>query len=390
MDRRAFARRLAALPVLASGGCAAPAAVPPRAADGDGIVRLVEATIAPLMREHDIPGMSVAVVADGASFHIARGVASRRDARPVTPDTLFEVGSVSKTFTAALACRAQRIGAVSLSRPASDWVDALRGTAFDRIRLIDLGTYAAGGLPLQFPDDVVDEPTMLAWFRRWRPEHEPGTHRRYSNPSIGLMGHAVARALGRPFAAAMERDLLPALGLRDTWLTVPEARLHDYAWGHAKDDRAIRVSPGVLDAEAYGVKTSAADLARYLRVQLEAAGGREPVHRAVADTHAGVYRVGAMTQALGWESWAWPTDPDRLVEGSSSRMALETRATTRDAGGDPPGPRLLCKTGSTNGFGACVAFVPDRGLGIGMLANRNYPNAARVTAARSLLAALGA
>ena len=66
----------------------------------------------------------------------------------------------------------------------------------------------------------------------------------------------------------MEQQVFPALGLEQTHLDVPEAALAQYAQGYGKDDRPLRVGPGPLDAEGYGVKTSAADLLRFVDANL--------------------------------------------------------------------------------------------------------------------------
>lgn len=98
-----------------------------------------------------------------------------------------------------------------------------------------------------------------------------------------------------------------------------------------------------------------------------------------------------MTQGLGWEMYPWPTDLDRLIAGNSAKMALEANEAARL---DPPLPPrknvLINKTGSTNGFGAYVAFVPAEGIGIVMLANKNYFIPARVKAGHQILTALEA
>ena len=97
-----------------------------------------------------------------------------------------------------------------------------------------------------------------------------------------------------------------------------------------------------------------------------------------------------MTQGLGWEAYDWPISLKRLQDGNSTPMALHRTGSP----GCPPqaleGQRLLNKTGSTNGFGAYVAFVPGRDLGLVILANRNYPNAERVKIAYAILSGLGA
>jgi beta-lactamase class C len=352
------------------------------------IARVVDEAILPVMKEHDIPGMAVAVTARGQRYFFNYGVASKESGQQVTEDTLFEIGSISKTFTATLGSYAQIRGVLSLSDSASKYMPALSGSAFDQISLLDLATYTAGGLPLQFPDDVTDQEEMVAFYEAWRPEYPAGTHRRYSNPSIGLFGHVVAKSMEKPFEDLMEDDLFPALGLTHTYINVPQGQMKNYAFGYSKENKAIRVNPGVLDAEAYGVKTTAADLIRFVEANIDSSELGDAFQQAIAGTHIGYYKIGPMTQALGWEMYDWPADLDRLLAGNSAKMALEANAATRL---DPPSDRnavLINKTGSTNGFGAYVVFAPSEEVGIVMLANKNYFIPDRVKAAYAILSAL--
>ena len=73
--------------------------------------------------------------------------------------------------------------------------------------------------------------------------------------------------------------MFPALGLEQTHLDVPEAALAQYARGYGKDDRPLRVGPGPLDAEGYGVKTSAADLLRFVDANLHRSAWTGPGRR---------------------------------------------------------------------------------------------------------------
>jgi beta-lactamase class C len=365
------------------------AADPAAPGDRGRVERVVDAAVEPLLAEHGIPGMAVAVTVGGRRHVFGYGVASRESGRRVTEDTIFEVGSISKTFTATLASYAQELGRLSLSDRADEHMPELAGSAAGEASLLDLGTYAAGGLPLQFPDGVTDPKGMVAYYRGWRPVHPPGSHRLYSNPSIGLFGHLAARGMGKPFDELMEGTLFPALGLTRTFLRVPPERMGEYAHGYSKDGRPVRVSPGVLASEAYGVKTTAADMIRFVEANMDGSGLEGRLRRAVVATRTGFYSVGGMTQGLGWEMYPYPTDLGRLLAGNSARMIFEANAVERPP--SPAAPRedvLVNKTGSTNGFGAYVAFVPARGIGVAMLANRNFPIPARVEAAHRILAAL--
>ena len=359
------------------------------AADASTLKQHVDAIISPLMKEHSIPGMAVGITSQGERHIFVYGLAVKESGQKVTESTLFEIGSVSKTFTAMLVAYAQAQGCLSLADAASKHLPALKGSSFDTISVLNLGTYTAGGLPLQFSNSVNNEKQMLAYFKNWKPEFTAGSHRMYSNPSLGLFGYLAARSMGEDFDDLMEKKLFPLLGLSNTYIRVPQNRVGEYAYGYTKDGRPVRVSPGVLDSEAYGVKTTAGDLLRFLEVNMHPEKLDAVLSRAVTATRSGYHTVGGMTQGLGWEMYAYPAELETLLAGNSTKMILEANKTAELDPPSPPRPEMLCnKTGSTNGFGSYVVFIPERELGIVLLANKGYPNPVRVEAAYRILTAL--
>ena len=93
-----------------------------------------------------------------------------------------------------------------------------------------------------------------------------------------------------------------------------------------------------------------------------------------------------MVQGLGWEQYPYPITLERLLAGNSPTMFMESNAVTQITPPQAPsGPTLFNKTGSTNGFGAYVAFVPEKKIGVVILANRNFPIPARIKAAHAIL-----
>ena len=355
----------------------------------------IDQVIPPLMQKENIPGMAVAVVTEGTRYCFSYGVASRETQQPVTDDTLFEIGSISKTFTATLAAHAQNEGGLSLNDAVSKHLPSLRGSSFDQITLLNLGTHTAGGLPLQVPENIKNTGELIDYLQHWQPADVVGTHRVYSNVGIGLLGMITATALHRPFEEAVEKDLLPALGMTRSYLRVPADQMGRYAQGYTPDDHPIRVSPGVLDSEAYGLKATASDMARFLTANLEpptAPGSKdkdEGWRRALRDTHTGYFITGEMTQDLIWEHYPYPVELGRVLAGNSPAMTTGATVATKLSEPLPPATEVwINKTGSTNGFAAYIAFIPGKKLGVVILANKRYDIEARVTAAYQILTQL--
>jgi beta-lactamase class C len=191
------------------------------------------------------------------------------------------------------------------------------------------------------------------------------------------------------FDTLMQTRLFPALGLKHSYIDVPASKQRDYAQGYAKDDTPIRMKGGVLSSEAYGVRSTAADMTRFLQINMKMVRIDPAFQRAVDATHTGYFQAGPMTQDLIWEQYPYPAALQSLLDGNASAMILNATPVTRI---DPPqAPRddvWINKTGSTNGFGTYIAFVPKERIGVVMLANRNIPNEDRVKAAYAIITSL--
>ncbi|MBK4216504.1 beta-lactamase [Paracoccus caeni] len=340
----------------------------------------------PVMQEHDIPGLAIGVTMGGKHYVHVSGMADQEAGRPVDQDTVFELGSISKLFNVTLAALADQRGVLSLADPVSDHSPALQGTAFGRLSLMDLATHQSGGMPLQVPDEISDNAGLIDWLAEWRPEAGAGHDRSYSNISIGVLGRLVAMAFGQDFPTALQENVLAPLGLEATYIVVPQEAQGDYAFGYSKDtNMPIRVNPGMLDAEAYGVKSSVTDMLTYLDAQLGQGQVPQDLAQAIQATQAGQTQTAHFQQAMIWERYGWPADLNRLLAGNDSSMALESQPADRlDSPDTKSDGVLLSKTGSTSGFGGYVALIPEEDFGIVILANRNYPNQVRVEAGIAL------
>ena len=375
--------------ILIAACLAACVSTPGHAADNE-VKAVVDAAVRPMMEKYNIPGMAVGVTTGGNTYVFDYGVASKDRSKPVTPATMFELGSISKTFLVTLTSWAAVDGQLALSDKADKYLPSLQGTPFGDVALINLGTHTAGGFPLQIPDDVKTDARMMAYFENWKPLYKAGTARTYANPSIGMLGVITARAMHKDYAALMEGRVFPALGLTGTFIHVPAARMADYAQGYTRADVPARMSEAILSAEAYGVKSTATDMIRVVRANMNMIKLDAKLQQAIAATHTGYFKVGAMTQDLIWEQYAWPAGLETLLKGNSNDMIKQQPVVQLTPPQKPRADAWINKTGSTNGFGAYVAFVPEKKIGIVILANKNYPNEDRVRIAYEVLTRLSA
>jgi beta-lactamase class C len=378
--RRAFVAGMLAVPFAPRSGLAQSAK----------LSQAVDAAARDFMAAASVPGVAIGLVGPQGRQIFNYGVADPASGASVENRTLFEIGSISKTFTVALTAVAAAKGALSWSDAPGKHVPEVRGPGTDRLTLRDLATHATGGMPLQLPAEVKTWDQAADWYRGWVPPAEPRRVRAYANPSIGLLGVVAARALKGDFASLMREHVLTPLGLNDTHYSVLPAAMTRYAQGQTRDGRPARLTQAVLATEAYGLRITASDLLRWVEAQMGLVAAPNGLGRALTSTQAGYLRVGPMTQGAIWEWYAPPATQDNLLEGNGDGMVFKPNpGTPLNAVAPPPGA-LVNKTGGTSGFSAYVAFVAERGIGLAILANRNHPVQHRLALAKRLREAVEA
>ncbi len=358
-----------------------------QAADSDDLLKnAVDQQARLLMNEHDISGMAFGIIVDGKSHLYHYGLADKKAKIPVSDNTIFELGSISKTFAATLASYSELNGTLKLEDTADKYIPYLKNSAFGNTKLINLATYSAGGLPLQVPDDVKNNKELLRYYKSWQPVFPINSKRLYSNASIGLFGYISALSMDADYTQLMEEKILPSLNMPNTFINVPSDKMADYAFGYNAAGDAIRVNPGMLDAEAYGIKSTITDMTHFMAANMGLVPLDKNIQQALDNNRKGYYQASTFTQGLGWEMYPYPTQLNTLLEGNSMDVVLKPQAITTD---NHPTPTLnnvwVNKTGATNGFGGYIAYIPAEKSGIVILANKNYPNADRVKAAYTIL-----
>ncbi|AWH29586.1 class C beta-lactamase [Stenotrophomonas sp. YAU14A_MKIMI4_1] len=345
----------------------------------------ISAKVEAFKAKYKIPGISVAFVRNGHQQYLSYGVASVSTQVAVSPDTLFEVGSVSKTFSATLAAYAARKRKLSLDDPVALHLPGLASAAVGRVPLWQLGTHSAGGFPLQFPAGL-DNAGAMDYYMHWQPKYEGGSVRSYANPSIALLGVATASAMKTSYRSAMQNELFPKLGLSNTWLEIPDARAALYAQGYNAKGEPVRLEDGPFAEEAYGVRSSARDLLAFLEQNIEPATRDRLLDQALLDTQRPYFAVGSMMQGLIWESYQYPIDPRIILDGSAPGFSLiDQKVNSTRAGLSKRAEVIINKTGGTGGFGTYVAFVPSRHVGVVILTNHANPTVERVALGLEIL-----
>jgi D-alanyl-D-alanine-carboxypeptidase/D-alanyl-D-alanine-endopeptidase len=306
-----------------------------------------------------IPALVLGVIRNGQAS--IQGFGRRADAANEAPaaDTLFRIGSVTKSFTGQVLASLAADGVVSLADPLTKYCPEFIAPISEGgrpIRLVDLATHSAG-LPREVPHEPgpPDDPfvnitpgAFTAWLKADPLLFTPGTAISYSNFGFDLLAAALARAAGQPYVELLDARVIRPLGLRDTAFTPSTEQAARIMPGHNFDGSSMpNAKTGNVIVGSGGLYSSARDLLAWLQWHLDRFSNERASERLV-DHAAYLWRDG-LNAVFGMDE-----------SGHMDAMGLAWVIMAPEA----DRPLILQKAGGLQGVFSYVAFAPARGIGV--------------------------
>ncbi|MEZ5287104.1 MAG: serine hydrolase domain-containing protein [Vicinamibacterales bacterium] len=233
-----------------------------------------------ILERAGVPGAGLALVrAGGVEWAGGIGLADRDRRTPVTADTHFRVGSISKTFVAVALVQQYEDGALDLEAPVSDLVPEVaidNPFAASPVTVLQLLQHTAGFDDMHFNEtynlhDPPDLPLIDVLRRnpasrrvRWR----PGTRMSYSNPGYGVAGYVLEKVTGRSYEDVIRDTIFDPLDMRTSSFALTEADEPALARGYDGPDGPPVPFSQIYLRPAGNLHTSPAELARFVQLLL--------------------------------------------------------------------------------------------------------------------------
>jgi beta-lactamase class C len=334
------------------------------------VEQIVKQKVQPILPKNgEGGGVAVAVRMDGKTSFLNYGMADDAKNRPVTADSIFNLGSVGKLFATTSLAQAVKQGELSLDDPVAKYVTELqRGGDIRRVTLGQLASHTSGlpRVPGQYEHwhrGKYTWPDFVRFLNSWKadPKHEPGKQYLYSNAAMVLLRVALERRFNTRFAALMHQRITGPLGMSSTALPLPGDLLGRAVQGYGPMGRPIGKpgeESGVFEWPGAGqIYSSPRDMATFLVANMEELPDHRPMENAMTLAQQGVFQVNPhFKQALAWQ------------DVTSGNLAI------------------VDKNGGLPNTSTYIGFAPRQKLGVVILVNRGKQHATGI--GRQILHAL--
>lgn len=312
----------------------------------------VDSLVRPYIQLQHTAGITVAVIKNGKVETYSYGESKKgKKQLPDVNKTMFEIGSISKTFTAILLADEVVKGKMSLEDPISKYLpDSIPNMVFNGIpiTLKTLSNHSSGfpRLPMnlyQKGDDAnnpyqnYDEKRMFTYLKNFKPYREVGVNYDYSNFAVGLLGNILARQNSTNYEQLLTEKICKPLEMKHTKITIQGTDNQYFAQGYDEKGKEAHTWDLNTLAGAGGIRSTTNDMVKYVEANMNKAPKR--LQDAIGLTQKTTFSQGQNVIGLGWH----------FTTGKNHTI-------TQHSGG-------------TGGFRSFVGFDKERQIGVVVLSN---------------------
>lgn len=271
----------------------------------------VDSLVKEFMTKNNILGMNIGVLDDGKKHAYSYGDTKKGAHQLPDENTLFEIGSLSKTFTATLLAWFIQEEKIKPDDPINKYLpDSLTKLEFNGkpITIASLSNHTSGlpRLPDNFfagadndnPYKHYDDQKLFSFLKKYKPTREPGTQYEYSNLAFGLLAVILERVSGKSYEQLLHDLICEPLNMNNTWITLGKGDSSKFATGYTANGVYAHSWEFQSLAGAGAIRSDINDLLLYAEGQV--AGGAGPLQKAIALTHKQTFASGQSIVALGW------------------------------------------------------------------------------------------
>lgn len=367
---------------------AAPAPLVNSQVASDPTVAYVNQVMRTFLKENRIPGMAVELYINGKPYSFYYGVANVNTQVPVTDNTVFEIGSVTKLFTTLLVAMEINAGRMNLDDPITKYMPPILNSyaPINRVTIENLATHTAG-LPYDMPKYITNQSILMAILSHWRPYAPVGSEWAYSNFGMGLLGSALESVTHENYDELYRTRILLPLKMNPIAFVVPDYLQALLAQGYDPSGGMEPYSSLDLLPASWAMKATGHDMLCFLKAAIGLPGTPPDIVEAMHLTQTPFVITKNMLQGLGWQIHRLgPADQFRMLHSPTFEPVGPMPATQISDRYRVYSPYdLIDKTGSMDGFRAYIAVIPNLKSGIVVLVNRGIPNGAIINTARMVL-----
>ena len=310
-----------------------------------------------VMEKKGVPGVVVGLLYEGETYAAGFGVTNVEHPLPVSDETLFQIGSITKTFTGTAMMRLTEMGKLNLDTTVRTYLPDFKvadETASSQATLRHLLTHTSGWVGDLFEDTGAGAdalPKYVAKMANLEQLAPIGTVWSYNNSGFYLAGYVIEAVTGQSYQRALNELVLEPLGLENVCFDPGDVMTHRFAVGHRVTEEGAQVAlPWPLPRAAHsagGITCQVKDLLRYARF-----------HMGDGTTEDG-------TRLLKPGSLSLMRSPQVAIWGEKEAMGLAWFVR------DVDGTRTISHGGGTVGQVSLLTLVPDRDFAVAVLTNAN-------------------